>query len=177
MSSSAKNRPRAALAAALLPFALSGCAQQDPGVMAYVGSDTVSVRQLDDAVAGVSAALGGESRDVRRAAVVDALIRGEIAEQVAQARKITITNAAREALFTDQTGKQLLSNPQARQVAYDLADEQIVVEKIGSQAYLNALRSARVKLNPRYGVWDPAAVSAGTAVQDRSTSLSVPAQQ
>ena len=40
-------------------------------------------------------------------------------------------------------------------VAYDVADQQLVSEKVGAQAYITAVREQPVTLNPRFGVLDP----------------------
>lgn len=162
----------AALAVTAL-VTITGCAEGSPGVVAYVGDNEISNRQLTEAVDGVGQALG-EGQQIQRGAVVDALVRGEVAAQIAEQEKITITDADRSKLFSsEQGGDELLANEASKAVAYDLADESIVVEKLGVEKYLGALKAADVKLNPRFGVWNPDAVAQGaSAVENKSASLS-----
>jgi hypothetical protein len=148
-----------------------GCARADPSVAAYVGNSKITQQQVDDAVAGVSTILQ-EGQTVSRAAVVNALIHGLIAEKIAAANKITITDGERDALIKDSNLAGLLNVEKARPVAYDVADQQIVSSKIGSTAYLAAVNDQQVTLNPRFGVLDP---SQKTIITDKSASLAEPA--
>ena len=139
--------------------------------MAYVGTSRITQQQLDDAVEGVSSILA-EGERVSSAAVVNAMIHGLIAEKVAAANKITITDGERDALIKDSNLAGLLTVPEGRPVAYDLADQQIVSGKIGSDAYLAAVSEQQVTLNPRFGVLDP---QQKTIITDQSASLAEPA--
>lgn len=150
---------------------LGGCAQADPNVVAYVGTSRITQQQLDDAVEGVSSILQGGER-VSSAAVVNAMIHGLIAEKVAAANKITITDGERDALIKNSNLAGLLKVPKGRPVAYDLADQQIVSGKVGSEAYLAAVSKQQVTLNPRFGVLDP---QQKTIITDQSASLAEPA--
>ena len=149
----------------------AGCAKADPSVVAYVGSSRITQQQVDDAVEGVSSILQ-EGQAVSRAAVVNSLIHGLIAEQVATANKITITDSERDALIKTSNLAGLLRVPKGRPVAYDLADQQIVSGKVGSEAYLAAVSDAQVTLNPRFGVLDP---KEKLIITDKSASLAEPA--
>ena len=55
---------------------------------------------------------------------------------------------------------------------YDVADSQLVAERLGPEAYLAEIERRQVTLNPRYGVLDPAQK---TIVTGQSGSLSQPA--
>jgi hypothetical protein len=164
---------RASVFAGVLAVALfaGGCAKAEPSVVAYVGASRITQQQLDDAVEGVSSILQ-EGQTVSSAAVINALIHGLIAEKVAAANKITITDSQRDALIKDSNLAGLLKVPQGRPVAYDLADQQIVSGKIGSEAYLAAVSEQQVTLNPRFGVLDP---RQKTIITDQSASLAEPA--
>ena len=166
----------AARAAALIGVVVvtlfaAGCAKADPSVAAYVGNSKITQQQLDDAVEGVSAILE-EGQTVSQAAVINAMIHGLIAEQVAVANKITITDAQRDALVKDSALAGLLNVEKAKPVAYDVADQQIVSSKIGNTAYLAAVSDQQVVLNPRFGVLDP---NQKTIITDKSASLAEPA--
>jgi hypothetical protein len=164
---------RATVLAGVVAVALlaAGCAKAEPNVVAYVGTSRITQQQLDDAVEGVSSILQ-EGQRVSSAAVVNAMIHGLIAEKVAAANKITITDGERDALIKNSNLAGLLKVPKGRPVAYDLADQQIVSGKIGSEAYLAAVSKQQVTLNPRFGVLDP---QQKTIITDQSASLAEPA--
>jgi hypothetical protein len=169
-----RRRGRRAVAVAgvvVITLFAAGCAKADPSVVAYVGSSRITQQQVDDAVEGVSSILQ-EGQAVSRAAVVNSLIHGLIAEQVATANKITISDSERDALIKTSNLAGLLRVPKGRPVAYDLADQQIVSGKVGSEAYLAAVSDAQVTLNPRFGVLDP---KEKLIITDKSASLAEPA--
>lgn len=162
---------RASLAAALSAAVLAtGCSQSAPGVVAYVGNEEISQSELETAVAAVTTTVE-PGQTVSSAAVINALIQGELAAQIATQQKITITDAQRDAFLKTSNLASLLNVPAAKPLAYDVADTQIVSQKLGDAAYVAAIGKAEVKLNPRYGVLDPAQK---TVVADQSGSLSVP---
>jgi hypothetical protein len=163
---------RAAALAGVLAITLfaAGCAKADPSVVAYVDDSEITQQQVDDAVEGVSSILQ-EGQQVSQAAVVNAMIHGVIAEQLAAANKITITDGERDALIKNSNLAGLLNVPKGRPIAYDVADQQIVSGKLGSEAYLAAVAKEPVTLNPRFGVLDP---SQKTIINDKSASLAKP---
>ena len=154
----------------LVTLLVAGCAKADPSVVAYVGNSKITQQQVDDAVEGVSTILE-EGQTVSRAAIINALIHGAIAERLAAANKITITDGERDTLIKNSNLAGLLNVPKARPVAYDVADQQIVSDKIGSAAYLAAVAGQQVTLNPRFGVLDP---TQNTIIADQSASLAEP---
>jgi hypothetical protein len=154
----------------LLTLLIAGCAKQGPSVVAYVDNSKITQQQVDDAVEGVSSILQ-EGQSVSRAAVVNAMIHGVIAENLAATNKITITDGDRDALIKNSNLAGLLNVPKGRPIAYDLADQQIVSEKLGSEAYIAALAKQQVILNPRFGVLDP---NQKTIITDKSASLTEP---
>lgn len=171
LSLPARGRRVVVAAATLLALAAAGCARSEPGVVAYVGDEKISQAQLDQAVAGLSTTLQA-GQTVSTEAVVNALIQGEVAEHIAAERRITITDADRDAALQGSELAPLLTVPDAKPIAYDVADYQLVSSKLGAEAYLAALKQQRVTLNPRYGVLDP---EQKTVVTGQSGSLSEPA--
>jgi hypothetical protein len=170
-----RRRSRALRATALagilvIVLATAGCAKADPSVAAYVDGSEITQQQVDDAVAGVSSILQ-EGQQVSQAAVVNAMIHGVIAEKLAAANKITITDGERDALIKNSNLAGLLNVPKGRPIAYDVADQQIVSSKLGSEAYLAAVANEPVTLNPRFGVLDP---NQKTIINDKSASLAKP---
>jgi hypothetical protein len=157
-------------AAVVLVSTLAGCSRAEPGVVAYVGDTRITQRQLDDAVAGVSSTLEA-GQEVSREAVINVMIQGAMAERIAADNKIVITDSQRNTVIRSSNLAALLDVPRALPVAYDVADQQLVGQKLGSQAYLAAIAKQSVKLNPRFGVLDP---SQKTIVVDQSGSLAKP---
>jgi hypothetical protein len=155
----------------LLGLTLTACGHADPGVAAYVGDEEVSQSQVDQAVHGLASIVNaGQSVSVE--AVVNALIQGELAQQIAADQKIEITNADRDKVLKGSNLASLVTVPDAQPVVFDVADQAIVAQKLGNAAYLDAVKKRTVVLNPRYGVLDPAQK---TILSDQSGSLSVPA--
>ncbi len=143
-----------AVGVAALALAASGCGKAEPTVVAYVGDTSITERQLEQALDGISSTLQ-DGQQVSTEAVVDAMIHGEIASQIAASRGIAITDSQRDAFLRTTALVNLLDVPEAHEVIYDVADQQIVSTGIGGDAYLKATAAANVTLNPRYGVLDP----------------------
>jgi parvulin-like peptidyl-prolyl isomerase len=155
---------------AVVILALAGCANAEPGVVAYVGDTRITQGQLDRAVAGVSATLE-PGQQISRDAVVNVMIHGVLAEQIAADRNISVTDSERETLIKNTELADLLAVPDAKPIAFDVADQQIVAQRMGAEAYLNAVRERPVTLNPRFGVLDPAQK---LILGDRTGSLAKP---
>lgn len=153
-------------------LAVGACGNAEPGVVAYVGDERITERQLTRAVSGVESTLA-DGRRVNRDGVVNVLIQGALAEQIAAAKRIAITDGERDALLRTSDLANLLAVPDAEPLAYDVADQQIVAQKVGAQGYLNAVRAMPVTLNPRFGVLNPDDQTITSAEQ--TGSLSTPA--
>ena len=164
-------RVGSAVLAATAVLALAGCANAEPGVVAYVGDTRITQLQLDRAVDGVSSTLQ-EGQQVSRDAVANAMIHGALAEQIAADRNISVTDAEREALIKNTELAGLLAVPDAKPIAFDVADQQLVAQQVGAEAYLTEVGQRSVTLNPRFGVLDPAQK---LILPDRTGSLAKPA--
>ena len=169
-SSPARGHARLAAVAVLLGAALTGCSQASPSVVAYVDGTRITEQQLDDAVAAVGGTVE-EGQQVSPQAVTNALIHGVIAERIAAQDGIAITDPQRDALLKGSNLEPLLAVPAAKPVAYDIADQEIVAQKVGSEAYLKRVSEQQVTLNPRYGVLDP---QQKLIASDQSGSLAKP---
>lgn len=171
--SKAARRIGGGLVSAAAVVALAGCANAEPGVVAYVGDDRITEGQFDRTMTGVTSTLQ-EGQQVSRDAVVNAMIHGVLADQIADSKHIRVTDAQRDAFLRSTDLAVLLADPDARALAYDLADQQLVSEKVGAEAYLAAVREQPVTLNPRFGVLDPAAQLITSAEQSGSLSRPAP---
>lgn len=158
-SSAAPHRRTRLAAAALGVLALgalgvtAGCANANPAVAAYVDGTRITETQLDAAVAAVGQTVE-QGQQVSPQAVLDAMVHGVIADHIAAKNGITVTDADRDAALKGSNLEPLLPIPAAKEVAFDIADQQIVAEKVGSQPYLEQLAQQKVTVNPRYGVLD-----------------------
>ena len=166
-----RTRRVAVAAVALLGLALAGCGNASPAVVAYVGDEAISQSSVESAVAGVSSTLE-QGQTVSSEAVVNAMIHGALSEQIAARENIAITDADRDAVLQASELAPLVAIPAAKPVAYDVADQQIVAQQVGPEAYLEQVQQLPVKLNPRYGVLDP---GQKLIVTGQSGSLSQPA--
>lgn len=142
------------LTAAAAVLALAGCTNAEPGVVAYVGENRITEGQLNRAVDGIGSTLQ-EGQQVSRDAVVDAMVHGILAEQIATAKNVRVSDAERDELIRTSDLVGLLAVPDAKALAYDVADQQIVAQKVGAEAYLAEVQATSVTLNPRFGVLDP----------------------
>ena len=161
------------LVAAAAVLALAGCANAEPSVVAYVGNDRITQTQFDRAVSGVTSTLQ-QGQQVSRDAVVNALIHGVLAEQIAADKKVQVTDSQRDEFLQTTELSVLLGNADAREVAYDIADQQLVANKVGPEAYVAAVRERSVTLNPRFGVLDPAQKLITSVEQTGSLSKPAP---
>jgi hypothetical protein len=163
---------RAALALALSAALLAaGCSSASPAVVAYVGDAQISQRQVETAVTAVGSTVE-EGQTVSQEAVINAMIQGELAAQIARANRINITDAERDTFLSTTNLAGLLNVPGARPIAYDVADQQLVSKRLGAAPYLAQVDKLEVKLNPRYGVLDP---KQKVIAPEQSGSLSRPA--
>lgn len=164
-------RLRRAAAAAVALVALAGCSNASPSVVAYVGDSEVTQTEVEQAVAGLRTTLE-EGQTVSSEAVVNTMIQGELAAQIAADRGLTITDAQRNSVLAQSELAPLVSVPEAKELVYDLADTELVSQQVGTEGYLAELKARKVTLNPRYGVLDP---DQKIVVTGRSGSLSEPA--
>ena len=84
-----------------------------------------------------------EGQQVSKEAVVNVLIHGALADQIAAANNITVTDGEREALLKDSSWSACSPSRPPEPIAYDVADQQIVAAKVGGEAYLKAVGSGR----------------------------------
>ena len=156
--------------AALVMSALAGCANAEPGVVAYVDGTEVTDRQLTDAVEGIESTLE-PGQEILRDRVVNTLIVGVISTQLAAQNNIPISDTERDALLKGSQLEPLLAVPGAKPVAYSAADQALVSRVLGAEAYFAAVDKISVTLNPRYGVLD---LKEKTIVPGQTGSLSLP---
>ena len=162
----------AAASVVLLALGVTGgCGNASPSVAAYVDGTTITSAQLDAAVAGVQQTVE-EGQQVSSQAVLDAMVHGVIADRIAANNNIAVSAGERTAALQGSNLEPLLPIPAAAEIAYDVADQQIVAQKLGAQPYLDQVAQQQVTLNPRYGVLDE---KQKLIITDESGSLARPA--
>lgn len=127
---------------------LGGC--ENGATVASVDGTPITRSQLDTSMSGARQ-MSQPGQQPSADQVLTIMIRGQIADRIARQRGISISDANRD----KQLNPAVLQVSDARELAYDLADTQIVVNAIGQDAFKKALASAHVSVNPRYGTWDP----------------------
>lgn len=163
-------RPLAAATVAVL--ALSSCAQVG-GTAATVGDARITDNEVSDASALVAQVVGTEPNQINQGAILQALVRGELADELAARNAITLTNTERDAALAEVTDEAILglaATPDGKEVAYDLVDFALVAQKLGENGLVNGVKNIKVDVNPRYGTWS----AADFAVSPSLGSLSVP---
>jgi hypothetical protein len=163
-------RTSVAASGAVLLFA-AACGQASPSVVAYVGDQEITERQLEAALTAVNTSLGDQGGAATSEDLANIMVHGALAEQIARDKQVALTDSRRDALVQGSQLASLLDEPAARQVAYDLADTELVSQALGAEAYQAEVARRSVTLNPRFGVLDPAQK---VIIQNSSGSLSKP---
>lgn len=172
-----RSRKIAGLVALAAVIATAGCANSAPDVAAYVGATSISDSRLHDVTVAADAALGAQGQ-ISKSGVLNGLVLGEIADQVAAQRGVRISDSERDALASPSNLGPLLGDERAKELAYGLADAELVRMRIGDEAFFQAIEQAQVRINPRYGTWQPEGYQQNApAVGAGSESLSVPSGQ
>lgn len=147
-------RGAAAAVAVLIVGVAGGCSQASPAVVAYVDGTEITQTQLDQAVSSVEGTLEA-GQTVAKPAVVNALIHGQLATEVARRQGFTFTEVDRAAALEANGLTALLAQEDGREFANAVADQAILLSVMGSEAYVQAIAGADVTVNPRFGQLDP----------------------
>ena len=141
-------------------LALTGCSTPGAGVAATVNGVSIPVARIEAPVK----TLGSDDGDVAgaHATVLSYAIRAEVARVIAAQQNIQLTGDPRTAFLTANPNlAPYASDPTVSGFIDDVADTSIVTQKVGEQAFLDVMKTADVRVNPRYGSWsvDAAAVA------------------
>lgn len=146
--------------AALLATAvmvLAGCATGNPQVAAYVDGSPISQAQVDQ----VSQAIVEASTDPAATAgdvsgvVLQIMIHGKIAEQVAAGEHYTVAASERQSLISANGLDGLAADPRTADFVTEFVDSSIILQNTDFQnAVAQAWATADVEVNPRFGTWN-----------------------
>lgn len=161
----------AALATAGL-LALAGCGG-NPQIAVYVDDAPVPLAKVE-AVAQVLADTSSDAYDTAGSftpTVLQILVQAKLAERVATDKKITVTDAQRQTVYAqNELYSTLLKNPVTTGFMQSYADTAVVLaDKSAQAAYRDVMAAATIRVNPRFGVWDP---RNGSLAEGSSGSLS-----
>lgn len=145
---------------ALIP--MTGCAA--PSTAYVVNGVSVSEGRISEA-AEACATLTGQQPTSIRASMMNSVLAGTIGDQIASGAGITITDEQRRILLdSSEQGRLMQRNAGCSQVAGGLATYLLVLDQLGDASFGQALAALDVRVNPRYGRWDPAqGVATGSA--------------
>jgi hypothetical protein len=137
-------------------LALGGCAGS-PQAAAYVGNTQISQAGVDAVSKAIVEAGAAETTSVARNVVVQIKIQNEIAKQAAARANITVTDAQRQQLLAQNTALDpLLKNPETRDFTIDYVNTAVILNSdAGKKAATEVIGDTSVRVNPRYGTWDP----------------------
>jgi hypothetical protein len=164
----------AALATAGL-VAFAGCSSS-PQVAAYVGDSQISQASVDD-VAQVLADTSSDAYDTAGSfspTVMQIMVQAEVAQQAGAAKGITVTDAQRQQVYSQNPlYGTLLKNPATTSFMQDYANTSVILgNEAALAAYKELMASTPIRVNPRFGTWDSAA---GGLVEGSEGTLSSPA--
>lgn len=144
-------RLMAGLVAAML--LLTGCTSGNPDLAATVKGVDIRETTLDKVSASVATLLQADPRQYR-VLILEALIQGQVAQQVATQAGVEITDADLQGVFgTSSELSSFYADPDAREVAVAVAQRELVASKLGSAEFTALAQQVPVVLNPRYGTW------------------------
>jgi uncharacterized cupin superfamily protein len=165
-------RLRAALTALALAVSvlLTGCSQGAPTTAAIVNGVVIHEATIDEITDGILAAAPGSVRSKVRTSVVKAVLTGELARQIADAKNISLKPADAAQLAAGDAGLQaILETTQGARYATFVSDWSQVATSLGDDLP-TVLADQSVTLNPRYGSW--AEYSTNTSTTPVTGSLS-----
>lgn len=151
---------------------LAGCAAGTPSTSAVVNGTSVSESDVTRWSNGCAPAFQNTPAAVRPA-MVNAAMQGALADTIAAEKSITVTDADRvRGVASMQDADLLMADPDCAEAVLAVSSLIFVADKLGTEAFTQAIADSDVEVNPRYGTWDPAAV--GLSGNSGSLSASDP---
>lgn len=150
-----KKAPHTLALAAVAALALVGCSYSAGD--AAVAEGTKVTEAHVQAAAEAAAPLVNQDVSAVAPAVVLAEVQGTVAERVAAAKGVTLSDAVRAPIIAaNPLLAQLAADPRTTAVAKSLADLSIVTDRVGVETFATECAKAQIVVNPRYGTWTPA---------------------
>lgn len=145
------------LVPAVAAVAMLAACSPAPGTAAVVGSTTYTEKALTKMVNGCAAALKTTPDKLSRRGIVQNLVIGGVFDTVAEIHGQPIADADVDKMVPQalENGAAMLANPDCVPLAR-AATKSALLQQVGDSALLKqALNETTVKLNPRYGTYEP----------------------
>lgn len=138
-------------------LALTGCASGNPQVAAYVDDTQISQAQVDamsTVVVNTGTATTGAAA---RTLVVQVLIVNQVARVAAASRGFSVTDAERQQVLAANAGlAKLAQDPVTKDFVNDyITAYELTQTDAGRNAFNDQFAKTTIRVNPRFGVWDP----------------------
>lgn len=141
--------------AATASVVLTGCAAQNPNDAATVAGVPVPERDVEVATSALTAATQGDPRQIRLP-VANTAILGAVADNLARAHDVAITEASRRQLLQQVPQlSQIAQTEGGRLYVEDATKYVVVARRLGEDRFLSECSKLDVTVNPRYGTWIP----------------------
>ena len=167
---------RALAAAVIASLALTGCAAQSPTDAATVSGVRIPESEIGLSIAALATATQSDPREIRLP-VVNTAVLGLVAERLADAADIPLTDAARQPILDQVPQLQQIAQTEGGRLYVTDATNYVLVQRtMGEDAFLTECAKVDVALNPRYGSWieESCQVSGDTGSLSRSVPTSAP---
>lgn len=150
-----RNMKKLAALATVGLLTLAGCANGSPHAAAYVGDTQISLAQVEK-VASTIAGVSSDPTDTGTAYRND-VVQIMISSQLTKSTGIKPTDAQRQAVLGANGALSTLGQvPDLSAFINDWVDAQAIVgTDAGRAAYIEVVKKTEIKLNPRFGTWDP----------------------
>lgn len=156
----------------VMALGLAGCSAPSGSTAYLVNGKAVSEKQIDIASAGCAKLTNQTVAEVR-ASMMNSVLAGSLGDAIAAKTNTAVTDDERKTLLdASQQGRLMQEDPDCNNVAQGLATFLIVLEKVGEEPFGQHVAELDVKVNPRYGTWDPAqgaAIGSGS-LSERDTT-------
>ena len=146
------------IAAVVTVAAMAGCAAPTGGTAFDVNGATISTRAVDRSATDC-AKLVGSTHDKIREQVATMYLQGLIAQQVAAADNVTISDGEKSAVVKAQNLGQLMDGAACQDAVETWLNIAVLQEKVGAQKLLADAKSLNVQVNPIYGPFQPSNLS------------------
>ncbi len=145
----------AAAGVAIAAVTLTGCSRP-PSAAAVVDGVRIPDSLVRSTATVLTGVVGVDPADASLRATGD-LALGETSKIIAADRGLEISDGeVEELLMTSQVLVAAASTEEGSDWAHAVSYTQVVLNTIGTEAYIQDLEQVDIEINPRYGVWDDA---------------------
>lgn len=152
---------------------VAGCSTS-PTTALSVNQTSVSESTVLDTTKSCLTGLGIplEFAGANKVPTINNMLRGVMADQIAKDEGVQITDSqaeqlAQQSLPAEAQGQ--LNSPECKQMTLGAARFSLLIQQLGQETMMAAVRRLDVVVNPKYGAYDP---EQGQIVQDSTGSLS-----